>query len=62
MPENKKVWESKTFWVSLLLALAPLIPGASEFMSSQPELVNSVIVSIFMVLRLVSHGKISLKP
>lgn len=59
--ETKKPWESKTVWVGILMALAPLIPGASDFMSQNPELVNSLVVTIFMVLRAVSGGRIALK-
>jgi len=59
---SKKVWESKTFYVSVLLALAPLIPGAQDFMKENPAVVSEAVVVIFMILRVVSHGKISLKP
>jgi hypothetical protein len=58
--ESKKPWLSKTIWMNLMLAVAPFIPGASEWMASNASVLISAFAVLNMVLRLVSKDKIGL--
>lgn len=55
---NKKPWESKTLWVSLLSAAAAFFPQVQEWISSHSEVFAMGLSGLFAVLRLVSGGKI----
>lgn len=59
--DAKKPWQSKTIWITAITALAPLaIPGASQWIASNPELFSGVLGALFAFLRLVSSDKISI--
>lgn len=60
MESNKPSWQSKTVWLSLLTAVAPLIPGASEFLAQNPDTVVSGLGLLFLALRLITKGKVSI--
>lgn len=55
---NKKPWESKTLWVSLLSAVAAFFPPVQVWVASHAEVFAMGLSGLFAVLRLVSGGKI----
>jgi len=59
---DKSILKSKTFWVNLIAAIAPLIPSVKEFIVGNPEAVMMSLGTIGMVLRLVTKGKVVLLP
>lgn len=60
MIENKKPWESKTNWVGVVVAIAPFFPGVSEYVASNPDVVVQGLGFLFVALRFISKGKISI--
>lgn len=56
--EGKSVWKSKTIWVSILIAVAPLYPPLGAFVSESPAIASFVVSTIFGVLRLVTKAPI----
>jgi hypothetical protein len=58
--EVKPIYLSKTFWLNVVLALSPLLPGAPEFISAHPEVVAMVFAGLNVALRLISSGKVQL--
>lgn len=56
--DSKPVYLSKTFWMSAVVALAPLFPGVAAFVSAQPEMVGVILGVIFAALRYISKDKI----
>ena len=61
MEENKKPWESKTLWISLIMALAPLCPPVQAVIVANPELVAIAVSAVFAGLRLMSSKPIGVK-
>lgn len=59
-PEAKKVWKSKTFWVAIISALAPLVPEIQEWISANPEAYAAFLGLIFAALRSITHGRIEI--
>jgi len=57
---EKSILKSKTFWVSLMVSLSPLVPGFSGWISANPEAFSSVLGAIFAGLRLVTNDKVTL--
>ena len=60
MIENKKPWQSKQNWAGLVVALSPFFPGVSEYVSHNPDVVLQGLGFLFVALRFVSKGKISI--
>ena len=61
MEESKKPWLSKTVWLGIIGALAPLVPAIDAWIKGN-ELVYAQILSLlFLGLRFVSKGKISIE-
>lgn len=58
--ENKPSWQSKTVWLAVISALAPLFPSVHSWIVSNPEMYASVLSGLFLVLRFLSNGKISI--
>jgi len=56
--EEKQPWQSKTIWVSVVVALLPLFPAVSHLVSDHPELVSLVLGGLFAALRMISKDKI----
>lgn len=52
--ESKPLWQSKTVWVSVLVAIAPYLPNVGPLIASNPETVSAVVGGIFALLRIVS--------
>jgi len=56
---EKSILKSKTFWVSLMVALAPLVPGLREWITTNPESFSGVVGAMFAGLRLITNSKVS---
>lgn len=57
---EKSILLSKTFWVGVVAAIAPLFPAVQAIMASSPEMVGMVVGAVFAVLRLISKDKVVL--
>jgi len=58
---SKRPWESKTNWVALAMALLAFFPEAQQLVKENTELTMVLGPMVFMVLRHVTKGKISIK-
>jgi hypothetical protein len=56
--ESKKIWQSKTVWVSILVAIAPLYPPLGAFVTESPAIASFIVSTIFGALRLVTNKPI----
>jgi hypothetical protein len=59
--DNKKPWQSKTVWASLVVAVAAFFPAVQTVIVANPEITGVVLGGVFGVLRLISKGKISVE-
>lgn len=59
--ETKKPWQSKTLLVGLLAAIAPFFPVVDVWIHENAALYASLLSGVFMVLRLVTKGKVSIE-
>lgn len=59
--ESKKPWQSKTNWVALLIAASSFFPLIGSWVQSNPDSFMQIVAGLFMVLRYVTKGKISIK-
>ena len=57
---QKHVFASKTFWFSVLTALAPLFPGVGSFIASNVEAIGMVWGALAIVLRFLTKEKVVL--
>lgn len=57
----KKPWQSKTLWMSLIVAVAAFVPGVDAFVKANLEMVAIMLGVIFSALRLISGGKITIE-
>lgn len=57
---SKAFYLSKTFWVNLLMALCPAIPGASDFLNAHPMLVAEIFAGVNIALRFLTHSAVTL--
>lgn len=55
---EKKAWQSKTLWISLITAAAAFVPMVSTWIAANPETFASVMAGVFMTLRFISKEKI----
>lgn len=55
---EKKVWESKTVWVNLILAIVAFVPSLADKVNH--EMLMQLAVVVNMVLRLITKDKVSL--
>jgi len=60
MQEVKPIWQSKTVWVNLILALSAFIPGVGHFVRANPESVMAIFSVINVILRLVTKDKVQI--
>jgi hypothetical protein len=58
---QKHVLKSKTFYFGLVTALAPLFPGAGEFIQSYASEISMVWGAAAIILRMVTKDKVVLK-
>lgn len=61
MEDNKKPWLSKTVWLGILGALAPLAPGVDAWIKGNELVYAQVLSLLFLGLRFVTKGKISIE-
>lgn len=61
MGNEKKVWQSKTFWVSVIAAIAPAFPPVAAIIAANPELFSTALGVIFTGLRLVTKDRVVIK-
>jgi len=61
MEENKKIWQSKTNWVALIVAISAFIPSVSNWIGQYPTAFAEIVAGLMMVLRMISKGKIDIK-
>lgn len=60
---NKPFWQSKTIWFAIITAIAgALIPGATDWIKDNPEAFTTLMSTIFIVLRIVTKGKVYINP
>lgn len=58
--QSKRPWLSKSVWVGVLVAVAPLIPGVNKIIAANPEYVLHAVGAIAVVLRLITKDKIQI--
>lgn len=56
---NKSIFKSKTIWVSLLLAIAPVFPPVQIALLANPEIAGIVVGGIMAALRLITTKPVS---
>ena len=59
-PPEKKLWESKTIWVSAITAVLSFNPQASDWIKGHPEFYSSIIAVVMCGLRLITSSKVKL--
>ena len=60
--DSKNPLQSKTLWVSLIVAIAAFIPPVQAIVVANPEIVGIVVGAVFSLLRLFgSNKKVELK-
>lgn len=57
---NKAAFKSKTLWVSLIIALAPLFPAVREILVANPEAASMVVGGVVAFLRVITKQPIVL--
>lgn len=60
VPE-KKWWQSKTSWVSLLTAVMSFYQPAWVWVEENPDVFMKVVGGLFLALRFVTKGKVTIK-
>ena len=58
--ETKPPWKSKTVWTGIVVAIAALIPTVSEWIKANPEAFSGIVGGIFVLLRIVTAGRIAI--
>lgn len=56
----KPIWQSKTVWMNLILALSAFIPHMQEMISGNPEIVGAVWAVLNVILRIISKDKVEI--
>lgn len=59
---TKSILQSKTFWLGVVTAFAPLIPGADAWIGSHVELVGSIWGAVAIALRFITKDAVALTP
>jgi hypothetical protein len=58
--EEKSPWKSKTIWVNLAALLSMAIPAVRDWLATNPVEIVSFLAAVGVVLRFVTHGKVSI--
>lgn len=61
LDDVKSVWQSKTVWAAIIMAIAPLIPPVGVFVAANPALVGVIAGGITAGLRMVTSKQVTLK-
>lgn len=56
---GKNIFQSKTMWSNLAMAVLPLIPGANIWISANPQAYSLIVGALNVGLRCLSEKKIS---
>jgi hypothetical protein len=56
----KPVWTSRTQWMAVITVVAGFFPSVQSFVANHPEVVIQALGIIFMVLRFVTKGAVTL--
>lgn len=60
-PAPKPPWQSKTMWAATIATVVTLAyPPAAVWIAANPALFTAGLSGVFAVLRLVSHGKVTI--
>ncbi|TXH13492.1 MAG: hypothetical protein E6R03_11190 [Hyphomicrobiaceae bacterium] len=59
--ETKPPWKSKTVWTAFIVAAAAFIPSISAWIKGNPEAFSGIIGAVFVLLRIVTAGRISIE-
>jgi len=60
-PKLRTPWRSKTLWVSAITAVAPLLcPPLAEWIQSDPKTFTGAMGVLFLSLRLVTGGSVTI--
>ncbi len=51
---NKSALKSKTLWVSIIVAIAPLFPSVRAILVANPESAGLIVAGVFSVLRVLT--------
>ena len=58
MTINKSYLKSKTLWVALAMAIAPIFPEVQDLIVNNPEIIGAIVGSIFAALRVFSKKEL----
>lgn len=56
----KPVWQSKTLWISLILAIAAFSPSVQTLIQAHTEGFGLITGGVFGFLRMITKGKVSI--
>lgn len=59
--DTKHVLTSKSFWLGLLTALAPLAPGGTDFVQQNPEAAAAIVGLLVIVARFCTKTAVTVK-
>lgn len=58
---SKPFYTSKTFWTATVIPIAVgAIPGGPKFVADNPEAVVTIMSAIFVILRIITKGKVTI--
>ncbi len=57
---QKQVWQSKTVWTNLILAILAFIPDAQAYVVAHPEVFVLAFAGVNVILRLVTKDAIQI--
>ncbi len=60
-PESTPFYYSKTFWATVITAAAPWVPVLGHIVALHPDYVVSGLGAVFLLLRTVTKGSLTLK-
>lgn len=55
---EKKIWQSKSAWASIIVAFAAFVPSVKAWISANPEAFSSILGALFLGLRIVTKDAI----
>lgn len=57
---NKRVWQSKTIWVNIIMAITAFFPPVQAYLVAHPDIFTMIFVGVNMVLRLITKDGIQI--
>lgn len=49
---EKKIWQSKVFWLNLIALVGMAVPGVGSFVAANPEAIGSIFAVANIILRI----------